>query len=58
MSIFLFGSLFGFLGLLVATPLMAVTLVLIKMLYVEDALGDTPEEAPPSRSILVRRRNA
>lgn len=57
-SIFLFGSLFGFLGLLVVTPLMAVTLVLIRMLYIEDALGDLPDDAPPSRPILVRRRNA
>jgi predicted PurR-regulated permease PerM len=39
-ALLLFGALFGFLGLLLATPLAAVTMVLIKMLYVEDMLGD------------------
>ncbi len=34
------GTLFGLPGLLVATPLLAVGLVLVKMLYVEDVLGD------------------
>ncbi|MEZ4869301.1 MAG: AI-2E family transporter [Caldilineaceae bacterium] len=36
-------SLFGFAGLLVATPLIAVALVLVKMLYIQDVLGGTPE---------------
>jgi predicted PurR-regulated permease PerM len=35
------GVLFGILGLIVATPLMAVIMVLVKMLYVEDVLGDS-----------------
>lgn len=35
------GVAFGLLGLLLATPLMAVVLVLIKLLYVEDVLGDS-----------------
>lgn len=34
------GELLGFLGLLLATPLVAVVMVLIKMLYVEDVLDD------------------
>ncbi len=34
------GTLFGFLGLLLATPLLATALVLVKMLYVQDVLGD------------------
>ena len=34
------GTLFGFLGLLLATPLLASALVLVKMLYVQDVLGD------------------
>lgn len=38
---FVMGLLFGFLGLLVATPLAAVGLVLVRMLYREDVLGDT-----------------
>jgi predicted PurR-regulated permease PerM len=32
--------LFGFLGLMVAVPLMAATMVAVKMLYVEDVVGD------------------
>jgi predicted PurR-regulated permease PerM len=34
------GLVFGFLGLLVAMPLVGVTMVLIKMLYVRDVVGD------------------
>lgn len=37
------GLLFGILGLIVATPLSVVVLVLVKMLYVEDALGKSVE---------------
>ena len=36
--------LFGFLGLLVAVPVLAAIVVPIKMLYVEDVLGEEPEE--------------
>jgi predicted PurR-regulated permease PerM len=32
--------LFGFLGLMVAVPLMAATMVAVKMLYVEGVVGD------------------
>lgn len=39
----LFGLLAGTLGLLLATPLGAVGMVVIRMLYVEDVLGDRPE---------------
>lgn len=39
----LFGIFFGFLGLLLATPLVAAIIVLVKMLYVEDVLGDKEE---------------
>lgn len=34
------ATLFGFAGLLVATPLVAVAIPMIRMLYVEDVLGD------------------
>jgi predicted PurR-regulated permease PerM len=34
------GSLFGLLGLTLGTPLAATALVMVRMLYVEDALGD------------------
>jgi predicted PurR-regulated permease PerM len=42
------GVLAGFLGLLLATPLVAAALVVIRMVYVEDVLGDrtTTEPAP------------
>ena len=46
-----FGTIFGFAGIALATPLTATLMVLIKMLYVEDILGDRPQEqdgAPPS----------
>lgn len=36
----LFTLLFGFLGLMVAVPLMAATIVVVKMLYVEGGTGD------------------
>lgn len=39
-ALVLMGQLFGFLGLLLATPLAAAALVLVKMLYVQDVLGD------------------
>jgi predicted PurR-regulated permease PerM len=39
----LMALLFGFLGLMIAVPLLAAVMVPIKMLYVEDALGDEIE---------------
>lgn len=36
----LLGLFFGFLGILLASPLTAVFMLLVKMLYVEDVLGD------------------
>ena len=45
-ALVLAGVLFGFIGLLLAAPLAAVTLVLVKILYVEDVLGDESVEAP------------
>jgi predicted PurR-regulated permease PerM len=44
MALVLMGKLFGFLGLLLATPLAAAALVLIKMVYVGDVLGDRSAE--------------
>jgi predicted PurR-regulated permease PerM len=35
-----FGVIAGFLGLLLATPLVAAALVIVRMVYVEDVLGD------------------
>ncbi len=40
LALFVFGELFGILGLIVVTPLVAALLVVIQMLYVEDILGD------------------
>lgn len=45
----LFGVLVGGLGVVLASPLTAAVLVLVKMLYVEDALGD-PVETPGDSS--------
>jgi predicted PurR-regulated permease PerM len=36
----LFTLLFGFLGLMVAVPALAATMVAVKMLYVERVVGD------------------
>ena len=41
------GVLLGWIGLVIATPLTAVALVIVKMLYVEDTLGDkVPSDQP------------
>ena len=50
----LLGDLFGLMGLFVAAPLTVTTVVLLKMLYVEDTLGDEEvvvpgEPCPPER---------
>ena len=42
----IFGTLFGFAGVALATPLAAVLSVLVKMLYIEDILGDRPGDRP------------
>jgi predicted PurR-regulated permease PerM len=39
----LMALLFGFLGLMIAVPMLAAVMVPVKMLYVEDALGDELE---------------
>lgn len=39
-------------------PVLTLILVFVPTLYLGDVLGDTAEEAPPKRSILVRRRSA
>lgn len=39
----LLATMFGFLGLLLAVPIVAVVFVLVKMIYVEDILGRTVE---------------
>lgn len=49
----LLGLLFGFVGLLVASPLAATVMLLVKMLYVEDVLGD-----PIMRESVVGERDA
>jgi predicted PurR-regulated permease PerM len=42
---FLLGELFGVVGLFVAAPLVVTIIVFLKMLYVEDTLGDHSAEA-------------
>lgn len=41
LAVFVMGALFGFLGLLVATPLVAIMLVIVKMIYLKDELGES-----------------
>ena len=45
LALFLMGELFGFFGLLLAIPLAATLLVLVKILYVRDVLGDKSVQA-------------
>ncbi len=40
----IFGTIFGFAGIALATPMTATLMVLVKMLYVEDILGDRTDE--------------
>jgi predicted PurR-regulated permease PerM len=40
----LLGAIFGFLGIVLATPLMATGIVLVRMIYVEDVIGDDMEQ--------------
>lgn len=42
-AVLMMGALFGFIGILVATPLLALVMVLVKMLYIEEVLGEVPE---------------
>lgn len=37
------GALFGVVGVLVATPMVAVGVVLVKLLYIEEVLGEVPD---------------
>ena len=41
------GALFGAYGVLFAMPLLLVVMILVRMLYVEDALGDRDLGAMP-----------
>jgi predicted PurR-regulated permease PerM len=47
LAVVIFGLLFGTLGVLFATPLMVVAMVLVRKLYVERALGEPPADPPP-----------
>ncbi|TBN52278.1 AI-2E family transporter [Paracoccus sediminis] len=44
LAILAFGGLFGFAGIVLATPLLLVTIVLVKRIYVEDVLGDRQKD--------------
>jgi predicted PurR-regulated permease PerM len=48
----LLAELLGFLGLLVAAPLTVMLVVLLKMLYVEDTLGDEAVDVPGEREVV------
>ncbi|WEF24969.1 AI-2E family transporter [Paracoccus sp. S3-43] len=44
LAILAFGSLFGFAGIVLATPLLLVAIILIKRIYIEDVLGDRQDD--------------
>jgi predicted PurR-regulated permease PerM len=48
LTVMILGSFFGILGVFVAAPLIASVLVLVKMLYIRDTLGDGEQEQPSS----------
>lgn len=58
----LFGVMFGLLGVMLAAPLTAVAIVLTKMLYVEDTLGDSKgsdiEEKPKVQRMADKLKQA
>jgi len=45
------GVLFGSLGVLIATPLAAVVIITVQMLYIQDTLGDTVTVLGDSRKV-------
>jgi predicted PurR-regulated permease PerM len=49
LALFLMGELFGFFGLLLAIPMAATLMVLIKALYVQDILGDRSVKVTKSK---------
>jgi predicted PurR-regulated permease PerM len=49
-AIFVMGTLFGLVGLLAATPLVAVILVFVKRVYVKDTLGEPSSRDPGWRA--------
>jgi predicted PurR-regulated permease PerM len=51
LALFLMGELFGFIGLLLAIPLAAAMLVLVKKVYVRDVLGDSSVQAGKTKSV-------
>ena len=57
----LLGILVGALGLILAWPLAAVAVVAVKMLYIEDVLGDevpTPDDLPQLKEVREAKREA
>jgi predicted PurR-regulated permease PerM len=54
------GILFGVLGIILATPFVAVLVVLVKMLYIEDVLGDEAVDVVPEQHAResLRRQDA
>jgi predicted PurR-regulated permease PerM len=51
-GVVIFGLLFGILGVLFATPLMVVVMVMVQKLYIEAALDEKPAGANPRESLI------
>ena len=55
-ALFAFGLVYGFLGMMLATPMAAVLLMLVRRLYVEEYLEHEPaSEVPVGQPVLIRR---
>jgi predicted PurR-regulated permease PerM len=50
----LLGAIFGLVGVILATPLMAAGITIIKMVYVEDVLGDSMDRPVPQEPEPVK----
>lgn len=51
LSVAVLGELYGFLGILVATPLTAAIILLVKELYIRDILESPADQSPPQPEI-------
>ena len=49
LAVVAFGVLFGFMGVFLATPLLLVLIILVRMIYVEDVLGDRSDRLEPGK---------
>jgi predicted PurR-regulated permease PerM len=51
LAVVIFGTLFGLVGVLLATPLMVVSMILIDKLYVDGVIDEKPARPPPPEPV-------